>query len=162
MFCEERECVVSDWVYILFQGEVTAVDEMDLRIGHVFLKGLSSCREKDGIIFAPNREDRRMYLSQFCVPLRVLLHVILIVVEKSELDRGVARPVEGHLIEGIAVGTDVFGIARPLGVLELRGLESEQATDLLLSFGIFFSPIGGDRHIPKRTLDPLRRRCHFA
>jgi hypothetical protein len=55
MFCKERENVVRDWVYILFQGKVTAVNEVDLRVGHVFLEGLGACRKKDRIIFAPNR-----------------------------------------------------------------------------------------------------------
>lgn len=90
-----------------------------------------------------------MHLSQCLVPLRVLLHVVLIVVEKCELDRRVAWPVKGHLIEGITVGTDMLGIAKSLGVLELCGVESKQATDLLLGFGIFFLPIRCDRFIPK-------------
>src|SRR6185437_11003552 len=76
----------------VFQQEVPAVEQVDLRVGHVVGEGARTGRPEDLIVLAPYREHRRAVAPQVLVQGRVQRRVGCVVAEQRELDRVVARP----------------------------------------------------------------------
>src|SRR5262249_23148723 len=96
-------------------------------------------------ILAPDHERWRLIGTKIGVPLRIPRRIGAIIVEQLQLDGLVARAILHRLIDEPIIGTDGLGVAHPVGILPLRGLEGQE---LLQWRSVLFSavlPVGTER-----------------
>src|SRR5579885_124044 len=148
---QEGQYVLCDFRRVFFEGEMPRINKVDLRIGHVVPECLCARGKKDRVVPAPNREHWRLGLAQCLMPPRILFHVVLVIVKESQLDKIISGPIKRHLVEGVAVGTDMLRIPESFSVLELRGFMSKQTPDLCFGLGILVLPVGDNELGPERT-----------
>src|ERR1700690_3824858 len=69
-----------------FQREMAGVEEANHRTGNVPLEGLGTGRQKERIVLAPYRQQRRPVSAEVILESRIECDVALVVAEQIELD----------------------------------------------------------------------------
>jgi hypothetical protein len=85
-----------DFVAVRLERKVTGVEETHLRARNVALERLRARRQEEGVVFAPNCQERWLVFAEICLKFRVHGDVVLIVAKEIELDfiRAGARQIE--------------------------------------------------------------------
>ncbi len=122
---EELQDIIGDGVALLFEREVAGIQQMDFHFGDIFLECQSTSGWENGVVLSPNSQHRWLGLTQRRMPEVVLGQIVLVIVEQGQLDRLIAGTVEGDLVMGPGIGTDMIGIMKTGGVLELGGSQSQ-------------------------------------
>ena len=113
---------------------------MDLRLRIIAPEGLGSSWYKKRIVLSPDNQHPRLSVAEVLVPAVVERNVRLVVVEKIELDRVIARTVQKELVQCIGIGTDPLRVFNPMRVLENGGLFREQTSHRLLRLCVPIDP----------------------
>src|SRR5262249_57309452 len=71
VFCEEVADVSCDQVAVLFQREVTGVEQVELQVLQITFVRFRPLRRKNEIVFSPHDQRRRLVLTEVSLPLRV-------------------------------------------------------------------------------------------
>src|SRR5579883_152773 len=114
---------------------------MNFSVRYILFECLRPRREKYGVVFSPDCENRRLVFAKCLVPLRILLHVVLIVVKQGELNHIASWTVQRHLIKRIAVRADPFWVGKALCILKLRRFDREQLPDFPFRCMSSFFPV---------------------
>src|ERR1700733_6701117 len=96
---------------------MSRVEEADSRIRDVTLERLRARRQKEGIVLAPCRQERRLVGAEISLEGRVEPDVAFIVAEQVELHVGHAGPAKVKIVERIAVRRDSRRVGRTVGIL---------------------------------------------
>lgn len=94
---QEPEHQMRNLIQIRFQREMSRVDQVDLRIRQILLKGFGPWRHEDDVVFSPHGQQRDLAFPQISLILWVLCHIRPVVIENVKLD--VAIPGAGD--EGV-------------------------------------------------------------
>jgi len=78
---------------ILFESEVSGVEQMQFRAGRILQERLRARLGKYRIVLTPDNQHCRLLLPQVLVPRGIEWRVVAVVVKKSELEVVVAGPV---------------------------------------------------------------------
>src|SRR4030095_284804 len=97
-FCEEVADVSCDQVAVLFEREVTGVEQVELQVLQITFVGFGPLRRKNEIVFSPHNKRRRLALTEVSLPPRVERRVRAVVVEELQLNIFVAGAVEQILV----------------------------------------------------------------
>ena len=82
------------------------VKEVHFSLGIIARERFRSGRQKEWIIFSPDREQGRTILPKERLKLRIQRHIAGVVQEEVELDLVIAGPGEQCRVEGIALGSN--------------------------------------------------------
>ena len=85
------------------QCKMAGVEEADDRIGIVALEGFGAGRQEEGIVLAPDRQERRLVAPEILLEGRLERDVALVVAEQVELDLVGAGTREVVVVERVAV-----------------------------------------------------------
>ena len=106
---------------ILFEREVTCIEQMELHVLQVALVRIRPGGRKDFVILAPYDQRRRLMLSKVGLPLGIKRRIATVVIEHLELNLLISGAVEQTLINVPIVGADCFRVTDAVGVLPLCG-----------------------------------------
>src|SRR5262249_39647677 len=90
--------------------EVSGIQELNTCIWVVASEGLGACRYEIGIVFPPDREQRRPPFPEIFMEGWVQLHIVCIVEKQIELNVGVAGARHQCSMKGIAFRRDLIRI----------------------------------------------------
>src|SRR5580692_7906674 len=72
--------------YVRLKRKMSGVQELDPRVRDVPSKSLGPRGKEKGVVFTPNRQQRRLHLPEVVLKRRVELHVRGVVAKQIELD----------------------------------------------------------------------------
>ena len=110
---------------------MAGVEVMHFGVRIVALERLGARRQKERIVLAPHREQRRLALGKISLELGIEGDVAGIVEEEVELDLVVARAGKQRAVERVGLRRNLSRIGDPVGVLPLRRLGGEERAELL-------------------------------
>src|SRR5262245_18915135 len=116
----------GDLCRVRFQREVPRIEEAHDRTRKIALERLGAGRQKEWIVLAPHRQQRRPVGAEVVVKLRIQRDIAGVVEEQVELDLVVARPSEQRRIERIALGRDQRLVGHAVHVLPPGGLGRQE------------------------------------
>ena len=79
--CQEFANAAGNEVAILFQREVTRVEQMELEVVQVTLVGFSPFRREDVVTLSPDDQRRRLMLPEISLPTGIERRVGAVIVE---------------------------------------------------------------------------------
>src|SRR5262249_34711516 len=138
VFCEEIADVSCDQVAVLFQREVTGVEQVELQVLQITFVRFRARRRKNEIVFSPHDQRRRLVLTEVSLPLRVKWRGRAVVVEELQLNIVVAGAIELILVGSPRVGADVLDVSYAVRVLPLRRFIREKLSQRL---GVLSRPV---------------------
>ena len=104
---------LRDLIRRRIQCEVARIEDVDFGLRHVAAIGLRFRKLERQIVFAPNDEKPRLFVSHQNLPLRLSVGVRAVVVEEIALNVGLAR-----LIEKVEfIGPEIRVIAFHVGIV---------------------------------------------
>ena len=86
VLCQKCADELRDFRSILFQSEVSGVQQMQFRAGCILQERLRARLGKYRIVLTPDNQYCRLLLAQVLVPRRIEWRVVAVVIKKSELD----------------------------------------------------------------------------
>jgi hypothetical protein len=92
MFGQKRKNKTRDVVVFLVQRKMAGVEQVDLGIRQVALERLRAGSDERRIVPAPGHQNRRLVVTQPCLPRRVRSDVCPVVVQQLGLDLALAGP----------------------------------------------------------------------
>jgi len=122
---------VGDVGGVGLERKMAGVEEMHFGVRIVALERLGAGRQKERIVLAPHREQRRLTLGKISLELGIEGDVAGIVEEEIELDLIVARAGKQRAVERVRLWRDLGRIGDPVGVLPLRRVGREERAQLL-------------------------------
>src|SRR5262245_775735 len=92
-----------DFVAMRLEGEVSRVEEGDLRVLEITPESLCACGQEERVSVAPNGQQWRLVLAKVLLELRVHVDVARVVEEQVQLR--LMRAGSGHVVvvQGVAV-----------------------------------------------------------
>src|SRR5271154_276750 len=93
------------------------VKELDSCFWQIFSKCLCARRQKEGIILAPDRQQRRLRFAEIFLKLRIELHVRGVVQKQIELNFYISRALEQSRIQGVGLRRNAVWIRDSVRVL---------------------------------------------
>src|SRR4029077_3348551 len=111
-----------------FQREVTGVVEVHFSVRVIALECLSSRRQKEWVVLAPDCEQWRPFCAEILLELRVERHVAGIIQEQVELDLIIAEPGQQRGIKLVCFRRYKRLVLDAVEVLGLRRLWREEVT----------------------------------
>src|SRR6476660_7975826 len=124
---------------------MAGVEKMHFGVRIVALERLGARRQKERIVLAPYREQRRLALGKVSLELGIQGDVAGIVEEEIELDLVVAGAGKQRAVERVRLWRDLSRIGDPMGVLPLRRVGGEERAQLLAVRRSRILPIALDR-----------------
>src|SRR5215467_3491553 len=76
----------GDVDHVSLESKVSRIEELDRRVREVFSKCFGARRDEEGIVLAPDGEERRRRLTKVLVKRRIQLHIRGVVEEQIQLD----------------------------------------------------------------------------
>ena len=73
--------MLGDFVAVLFKCEVSSIEQMQFSVRIVASVCLRTFFGEKRIIFSPDHKHLWLVLTEVCLPLRVQLHVVLVIEE---------------------------------------------------------------------------------
>src|SRR5215470_15165385 len=134
-----------DVVAMRFQREMAGVEELHFRLRIVPLERLGAGRQEEGVVLAPDGEDRWALSAKVLLELRVQRDVARVVQEQIELDFVVTGPSEQRRVECIALGRDQRRVRHAVQVLPRGGLGLEKVAERRPVLGRGLLPVALDR-----------------
>src|SRR5262245_39098706 len=110
----------GDFHDMCFQREMSGIEELNLGSRNIFPKRFRSYRNEEGIVLAPNRQQRRLRLAEIFLKLRIKLQIRGVVQKQIELDFFIPRALEKCRVERIRLWRNTLRIRDTLGVLPAR------------------------------------------
>src|SRR6266850_6741799 len=145
---------LCDEVTGIFKGEMTRVDQVQLRFREIPSVCLGSLHGEERIVLPPENQHSRLSFAEVLMPTVIERDIRLIVVKKIKLDCVIARTIEEELVHRIGIRADSVGVFNPMRVLEEGHFFCQEITHGFLRFG---SAIGPERlHRVKRAANTLR------
>src|SRR5215510_12368599 len=123
---EERPNGVGNFAMMRFQREVTGVVEVYFGVRVVPLERLSPGRQKERVVFTPDRQQWRPFCTEVLLELRVKRDVAGIVQEQIELDLIVAGTGQQRGIKLVGFRGYQRLVLNAVKVLGLGRLRSEE------------------------------------
>src|SRR3984893_10791267 len=99
---------------------MSRVEELHRGLGNIALECLRTCREEERIILSPNRQERRLILSEILLKLWIKRDVAGVVLKKVQLKFIRAGRREVKIIQRAAVRRNLAGVRNAVRVLEGR------------------------------------------
>src|SRR3984957_21107097 len=96
---------------------MSRVEEAHCRVRDVALERLRARRQKEGIVLAPCRQERRLVGAEISLERRIEADVAFIVAEQVKLHVGHSGPGKVKIVERIAVRRDSRRVGRTAGRL---------------------------------------------
>ena len=146
---------------------MSGVEEADVRIGKIAPKCFGARRQKEWIVLAPGRQERRLMFGEIGVKLRVQCHVARVIEKQVELDFVIARPRQKGGIKRIGFRRNQLLVKDALDILPPGGFRREEGAKSCAVRRRRLAPIGLDR-IPSLTesnligVAVLRDDCCYA
>ena len=88
---EELADGAGDLDCMCFKSKMSSVEELNFSVRKVAPVCLSARRDEEGIVFAPNGKERRLFRGKVFVEFGIEGNIVRIVEEKIKLDLVVAR-----------------------------------------------------------------------
>src|SRR5882724_11097727 len=88
-----------DFIAVRFKRKVTGVEEPHLRTWNVAPEGLRARRQEEGVVFAPNGQERWPVFAEVLLKNRVKRDVALVVAKQVQLDFIGAAPGQIEVVE---------------------------------------------------------------
>ncbi|EGX99514.1 hypothetical protein AZA_38179 [Nitrospirillum viridazoti Y2] len=126
---EDAADVARDLRHMGFQREVAGVQQMHLGVGVVPAIGVSTRRQEEGIVTAPDGQQRRPLFREIGLEGGVEGDVAGVVQEQVQLDFVVARAAQQRMVQHIGLRGHRALIRHAVGVLPLGRLQRQQAAD---------------------------------
>src|SRR5215831_1073658 len=142
-----------DVIAMRFQREMAGVEELHLDLRIVPLERLGAGRKEEGVVLAPDRQDRWALGAEVLLELRVQRDVTRVVQEQIELDFVVTGPSKQRRVERIALGRDQRCVRHAVQILPLGCLGLEKVAERRPVLGRGLLPVALDR-VPALT-EPL-------
>jgi hypothetical protein len=111
---------------VFLQGKVPCLEQMQLGGRHILQVRLSPGLQKDGIVTAPEDEQRWLLTAQPCLPRRIQRQIRVVVEREVDLNLLATGPVEEVLVKRPAVRRNTLLAAGGVQVLALRRLERQE------------------------------------
>src|SRR5262249_46896285 len=108
VFCEEVADVSGDQVAVLFEREVTGVEQVELQVLQITFVGFGPLRRKNEIVFSPHDQRRRLVLTEVSLPLRVEWRGRGVGVEEGEIYLVRCGGVGGEMVDRPLVGGEML------------------------------------------------------
>src|SRR5215472_410674 len=96
-----------------FEREMPGLEKFDSCLRQVFPKGFRSRRNKERIILAPDRQQRRPRFTEVFLKLRVELHIRRIVEEEIQLSVFVPWSFKERRVQCVRLGGTLSGSLTP-------------------------------------------------
>src|SRR6267142_1568106 len=128
-----------------FEGEVAGVEEANDSLGIVPLERLSTSGDKERVVLAPHRQERRLVGSEVILERRIQRYVALVVAEEVELHFISAGTRQVKIIEVLAVRRHQCRVGNAVRVLPAGRLRSEEGAERLSVRLRRVLPVGLDR-----------------
>ena len=106
--------VRGDLLERVLDGEVAAVEHVQLGVRQVAQVGPPALGREEEVVLAPEDQRLRLVLAQERLPLRIQLDVRAVVVQQVELVPARAGPLEEVDVHVPVVGADPLGVAVPV------------------------------------------------
>ncbi len=135
----------TDFNGVRLEREMSRIEEPDFRRANVSLVGLSTGRQKEGVVAAPNRKQRRLVFAKVGLKLRIERDIGRIVAEKIKLGLVHSRPSHVEVIKRIAVRGNKHGIGDAMRVLPIGSLRGEKASESVAVSRRRILPVGANR-----------------
>src|SRR5215470_5666476 len=137
---EEFAHTFSNETAAVFKGEVSRINQVQLRFWDVSLVGPSSLDCEERVVFSPEDQHLRLSTSKVLMPAIIESDIRLIVVQKIELNGRVPRTIEEELIQGVGIRADSVRICNTVCVLNNGRFLRQQIAHWLLCLGIAIGP----------------------
>src|SRR5665213_4265012 len=124
---------------------MTGIEEANHRIRDVAFEGLRTGWQKERIVLAPRREERRLVGPEVILKGRIERDVALVVAEQVELHLVRARAREIEIVERLSVRRDHGLVGDAVGILPVRRLRGEESAKGFAIGRRALLPIGPDR-----------------
>src|SRR3984957_20279901 len=105
---------------------MSRVEEAHCRVWDVALECLGAWRQKEGIVLAPCRQERRLVGAEISLEGRVEPDVAFIVAEQVELHVGHAGPGKVKIVERVAIRRDSPRVGRTVRITTSRRLRLDE------------------------------------
>jgi hypothetical protein len=105
---------------------MASVDEVKLNLREVALIGMCAIGREDFVVLAPDDQGGRPVFAEVGLNGGIERQVGAVIIEDVHLNVGIAGPVEQRLIVDPVVRRNAADVGYSIGVLELRGLRSDQ------------------------------------
>src|SRR3954452_3191132 len=100
---QEGTNAVRDFLRVRLQREMTGVKELHQGVRIIALERFGAGRNKEWVVLAPDREERRRVLAEIVLEGRIERDVALVVAEQVELHIVRARARKVEIVEVLAV-----------------------------------------------------------
>src|SRR5580704_13022869 len=107
----------DDFHDVRLDCKMTRIQKLDVRVREILSKCLSSCGSEKGVVFAPDRQQRRLRVSKVLLKLRIELHVGCVVEKQIKLNLLVSRSFHQSRIQCVGLRRNTFWIGYAVGVL---------------------------------------------
>jgi hypothetical protein len=108
-----------------FEREMAGVEEMTSALG-LSAKSLGLGRQEEGIVPAPDRQERRPRAGEIFLEARIERDIGGVVTEQVELYLVIAGTGHQRIVEPIGFRRDLIFVGRAVDILPSRRLEGEQ------------------------------------
>src|SRR5215469_500154 len=106
---------------------MSRVKKLNLRVRYVFLEGFGAWRDEEGVILAPDRQQRRLRLAEIFLEFGIKLHIRCVIQEQVELNVFIAGALEQRRIQRVRLRRNTLGIRRAKRVLPTRSFCCQNA-----------------------------------
>ena len=97
---------IRDLLDVCFECKVSGIVEVNLGVRIVTPESLCTRRQKEWIVLAPDRKQRRLLRSEILLELRVKRDIACVVQEKVELNLVIPGPSQQRRIESVGFRRD--------------------------------------------------------
>lgn len=112
---------------------MACINESDHGVGQILLERLSTRRDKENVVLAPDSGQWHLRLSEVFVEVAVEADVVLIIHEQIKLDLLVTGPLQQRIVQIVRCRSNQFDAWSSILILELGDLKVENSLRQLRS-----------------------------